>query len=663
MIVMKKRILSVFLTVAMLLTSAVFVTPTVSAEGDASAVRTTPTPADATGLWTDFAATAFEGDVAYGTEGHGTAENPYKIATPEQLAYLAKLSNEYTAEGKNGTGKDFANEYFVLTDDIDLSAHVWNPISATYTKTAGAKLDGKNTVKLQLAFKGNFDGQGHTVSGITFNDTMLASSKVPVTIGAIGLFGTFSGTMTNLKAEGTAVFADLNSFGATAHKDGAVAIVAGAAIGGAEFENVEVNAFIDITYKKAEIVVGAIAGYTAEGATFAKCQSNGLVTVKGNKVSAVAGGMIGGSFDGSTDLYECVNYATVQVSTTKSGTIVIAGGILGKTHSSADADASQFEMGCGNNITGMLKCINYGAVSVEGPTCKARVGGLIGNAGRGSSTSSGKGDIILEGCINHGAITTNYYHTEAKAAGVCALVGLLEAKEAKITKCLSSTYANCTDATTAANMPNAMVKHLQNKTINGEISSIIDAVVPMGNLFVTPDSGVISVADGARLRLNPSNEKLATLRFDCVLSPNAIEALTGTKIIVGTIIVSADVYAAAAEGTTSVDEAIANLEHGTYRNMKATYGADGVFAALYANITAADYGTEFVAIPYLTIILDERTGDTYNVYDEYVIGDDARTVSVKGIAAQYIEIRSDDAANPNYISGDQLEILESYLNK
>ena len=67
------------------------------------------------GLWTDYAADAFDG-------GSGTKDDPYKIATAEQLALLAKDVN-------SGVGdKTHTKEYFILTADIDLSAHVWTPL-------------------------------------------------------------------------------------------------------------------------------------------------------------------------------------------------------------------------------------------------------------------------------------------------------------------------------------------------------------------------------------------------------------------------------------------------------------------------------------------------------------------------------------------------------
>ena len=80
--------------------------------------------------WNGTVAEAYDG-------GDGTLENPYQIATAEQLALLAYETN-------NGLGGDAC---YVLTNDIDLNAAdsiIWIPIG--------------NEEK----FSGVFDGDGHT---------------------------------------------------------------------------------------------------------------------------------------------------------------------------------------------------------------------------------------------------------------------------------------------------------------------------------------------------------------------------------------------------------------------------------------------------------------------------------------------------------------------
>ena len=54
--------------------------------------------------------------------GSGIAEDPWQIETAEQLAKLAVDVNSGIVD------KTHAKEYFVLTADLDLSAHRWIPI-------------------------------------------------------------------------------------------------------------------------------------------------------------------------------------------------------------------------------------------------------------------------------------------------------------------------------------------------------------------------------------------------------------------------------------------------------------------------------------------------------------------------------------------------------
>ena len=85
-----------------------------------------------TTYWTDYAADGFAG-------GDGSEGNPYLIATEEQLAYLATV---------NADNYDNYGNYFKLTSDIDLSDHLWFPISP---------------------FSGTFDGNKKTIANLTIN--------------------------------------------------------------------------------------------------------------------------------------------------------------------------------------------------------------------------------------------------------------------------------------------------------------------------------------------------------------------------------------------------------------------------------------------------------------------------------------------------------------
>ena len=114
--------------------------------------------------------------------GAGTVDDPYKISTGAELAYLAQQVN---------AGESYSGKYFTLTSDIQLNeldkdgmpkaaegqtgAYPWIPI-------------GNN----KKEFQGTFDGAGHTVEGLYINEKKTLR----------GLFGISAGTVKNLIVTG-----------------------------------------------------------------------------------------------------------------------------------------------------------------------------------------------------------------------------------------------------------------------------------------------------------------------------------------------------------------------------------------------------------------------------------------------------------------------------
>ena len=95
-----------------------------------------------TDTWDGTTADGFAG-------GTGTQEDPYQIATAEQLAGLAQDVNE---------GNAYKDVYFLLTADLDLSGHNWTPVG-TYSETPADR----------RPFEGYFDGDFHTISNLTIS--------------------------------------------------------------------------------------------------------------------------------------------------------------------------------------------------------------------------------------------------------------------------------------------------------------------------------------------------------------------------------------------------------------------------------------------------------------------------------------------------------------
>lgn len=136
----KKRIVSLLLSMIVciaMMPVAVFAT------GGSTAVTPAAEPA---GVWSEHVATEFGG-------GNGTEADPYKIATAEQLAKLAKDVN---------TGTDYSGEYFELTADIDLSGRLWIPIGL-YRWIKNGSTDEKS-------FKGLLNGNNKTIIGLVVDE-------------------------------------------------------------------------------------------------------------------------------------------------------------------------------------------------------------------------------------------------------------------------------------------------------------------------------------------------------------------------------------------------------------------------------------------------------------------------------------------------------------
>ena len=115
--------------------------------------------------WMDFADDEEEAVIP-----EGTAENPYKI---------------YTAEDLNNVRADM-NAHYLLMNDIDISTSYpnWTPL--------GKASQGNNSF---TAFNGVFDGNGYTISGININYTG----------GYVGLFAVVGGYVKNLGLKGDVV--------------------------------------------------------------------------------------------------------------------------------------------------------------------------------------------------------------------------------------------------------------------------------------------------------------------------------------------------------------------------------------------------------------------------------------------------------------------------
>ena len=89
--------------------------------------------------------------------GSGTEADPWLITSAAELAGLSYSIYNNTKSQYLYDYYYYSDKYFKQTADLDVSAYWWQPIGILYNRS------GTST---QRYFSGNYDGNGHTVSGV-----------------------------------------------------------------------------------------------------------------------------------------------------------------------------------------------------------------------------------------------------------------------------------------------------------------------------------------------------------------------------------------------------------------------------------------------------------------------------------------------------------------
>ncbi|MHB1398845.1 MAG: GLUG motif-containing protein [Trichloromonadaceae bacterium] len=349
-----------------------------------------------------FEATPVEAPVVF-AGGNGSVENPYQIATAEQLDAV----------------RDFLDKHFILTADIDLSEYAsgegWEPIGDA-----------------NAPFSGSFDGNGHSITNLSINRPDRDH---------VGLFG---------NAEGAA-FSNLNL---------QVEVVGDYRVGGL-VGNLEPGSISDVhvsgTATGTTNEVGGLAGrikFTDIQSSSARVAVAGGSPTRGG--GSDLGGLIGNVQNGSS-IVDCAAYGSISdhsVSSLRTGGLLgtlwdsnlersfAAGDVVGRDnvgglvgYNGRSSISNAFATG---NVTPTANGItNYGGLvgsSDSGSTITNTyatgnvtgidmVGGLIGRqtsdssvtnsyaAGRVVGTTSNVGGLI--GINYAGGVTSSYYDSTA----------------------------------------------------------------------------------------------------------------------------------------------------------------------------------------------------------------------------------------------------------
>lgn len=312
--------------------------------------------ADVSARLTALAASAANESAWDGTtaEPRKDASGVYQIGTAEELAWLAAEINNSSNNSQSYSA--------VLTADIDLGYRPWTPI--------GCYVDWRDN----HPYRGVFDGQGHTVSGLYV--TALHH-------GSAGLFGYTSGntTIKNLTVEGEIRLEDVS----TAEYIGSIVGKANAKLERC-VSRVRISAAGFGT--RNTCAVGGIAGKLSGAMTDCRFEGSIDITCKsgGTYISGGVGGLAGNAAGGT--LTRCVNTSTVTVD---KGTGV--GGIAGIT--SREVTFTQ----CANtgHISNDTAAVIGGADKPKGGT-----GGILG------LTDTTYHKVVIDGCYNTGTVSGSY---------------------------------------------------------------------------------------------------------------------------------------------------------------------------------------------------------------------------------------------------------------
>lgn len=303
--------------------------------------------------------------VAPDTSWYNESGTEFSISTEAQLRGLATIVNG---------GNDLEGVTIKLANDIVLSDENWTPIGEG-VRTSGTITD------TSTPFRGTFNGQGHTISGLTIKLTAENGDA------AYGLFGVVAGgTVENL----TLLNVDME-------------------VSGSE-------------------MTGAVAGMVTQSGTISNCGvgaepgspsgSNDGSIVKSNRGN---GGIVG-RMTVSGSITDCYNYANVTAMTNGGNT----GGIVGAAYyenqdmiidgcynfGTIDSPGSGVGGIVGLNSANVYDCYNYGEVKGNGTS----IGGIAGEARAGA---------YLQDCHNSGYVGNNqaYVNKDITGYGTGGIVG------------------------------------------------------------------------------------------------------------------------------------------------------------------------------------------------------------------------------------------------
>ena len=317
---------------------------------------------------------------AFAMDGEGTKENPYEIATADDLYEFAIKVNE----GDN-------TACAVLTADITLIDTNWTPIGNDSNQ-----------------YKGTFDGDGHTITGLSVD----IQSDNTIYAGLFGFLGE-GGTIKNLGLADSKITCSGNR------------VYAGGVCGWntGTIENCYNTGDVSGTCEYGFVYAGGVCGLNDYG-TIENCYNTGDVSGTCEYGFVYAGGVCGLNDYGTIE--NCYNTGDVSGTGTRTDASGHAGGVCGcndygtiencyntgeVSGTGTSTDGAGYDGGvCGRNTGTIENCYNTGEVS-----------GIYGFVYAGGVCGANGNSATIINCYNTGDVSGTSSYGFAYAGGVCGL--------------------------------------------------------------------------------------------------------------------------------------------------------------------------------------------------------------------------------------------------
>ena len=270
-----------------------------------------------------------------GLRGNGTADNPFKIYSAEDLANLS----DYVYTGKT-------NSHAVLMNDIDLS-------SVCHAASSDGKLNEVSWTPIgktrACKYQGTFDGNGYTIKNLYIKTSNVASA----------FFGFVKdATIKNLTFENA--YVDNTYYSGTAVFAGDVA--------SSTIQNIKT---LPGCFVKGSSTVGGIIGEVSGTSLISNCLNSATIEGGGSGVGGLIGRM---GWESPISVTFCFNYATITSPSHWVGGLIgyaTYGGIVQNSANFGDINAQSWAgnfCGFAQNVTfknvfcsGNISCTSYGA--------------------------------------------------------------------------------------------------------------------------------------------------------------------------------------------------------------------------------------------------------------------------------------------------------------